>query len=380
VQSKQLKKVCICIPSFTSGGAENHSFMIAKAFLYNNYKVIMLSFSHNKNTVKAIEAEGIKCMSYTNPILPNDSLYTKLKKLIKLILFLRTQKIDIAIASTYHVNYNLLVSWKLAGINKFYWRQAGIDDEIPVSKMERFFINEKINYLCNSNWVKEYIKKRHFLTDKTNIHVIHNAVFKREIKKTRDEWRKELGMNNDTVVLVMTANFFPEKDFTTLLKAFQIVIKQLPEQKLKLVLAGNAPGKSSAKYEAKALAYDLKLQDHTIFIDATDDVFGLYEASDIGVLSTLSEGFSNSLIEYMYSGLPVVTTNIPPNVEAFPEESKAFLFDLKNVEQCADKLMLLIKDEMLRKKIGTLNKEHAIKSYSEKRFFNEYKSLIESLK
>ena len=53
------------------------------------------------------------------------------------------------------------------------------------------------------------------------------------------------------------------------------------------------------KLRIKTLAFNLQLQHDVKFIDATPDVFGLYAASDVGVLSTLSEGFSNSLLEYI---------------------------------------------------------------------------------
>jgi glycosyltransferase involved in cell wall biosynthesis len=375
------KKILICIPSFTFGGAENHSFLIAKTIKeIGGYTPVMFSFSKRTDAISMYENSGIEYLTYFNPILLTDNWFIKLIKWIKLIFFLRKQNIHSVISSTYYTNFNMGLAWKFSKIKHFLWHQFGVEDHIPVSYFEKLIIKTHPTYIANSEWMKENILNRHNLTDNSKTYVIKNALLKRPNKKTRDEWRKELNINSDAIVLVMTANFFPEKDFTTLLKAFQIVIKQSPQQSLKLLLAGNAAGKSSAKHESKALAFDLKLQDHVIFIDATDDVFGLYEASDIGVLSTLSEGFSNSLIEYMNSGLPIVATNIPPNIEALPEASHSFLFAPKHVEQCADKLMLFINDEILRKNSGALNKEYAIKKYSEERFFNEYKLLLESLK
>lgn len=373
---KKYKRILIAIPSFTYGGAENHGFVIAKVLKSMGYEPIMFSFSKRTDAVAMYKNEGISCLQYHNPVLLYDPWYIKIVKAIKFMLFVRKQTIHAIVSTTFDSNFNFGMVWKFAGVKRLYWHKFGEETGIPVTKFERYIIRTKPTYICNSEWMKESIVKRHNLPQTADIYVINNAVFERPIIETREQWRKKLQIEHDAIVLTMTANFFPEKDFETLLNAFKKLINIHADTKLYLLLAGNAPGASPEKLRIKALAFDLKLQNEVKFIDATPDVFGLYAASDVGVLSTLSEGFSNSLLEYMWCGLPVVATDIPPNREALPQECHSFLFEPKNVDDCVKKLSMFVNNVTLRNDVRNVNKEYARKNFTLKNFIEKYKNVF----
>lgn len=377
---KKNKIVCVCIPSFTNGGAENQSFLIARIIKsMEGFEPLMFSFSRRDDTVSIYEKEGIPYIQHPCPVLLTDNYFVKIFKIIKLILVFRKMKIFMIISSTFHSNLSVGLAWKYSGVKYFLWRQAGLEKEVPLTKWERYIIKKKPNYICNSEWVKKYLISRHSLDENDAISVIKNAVYEREIQKSREDWRKSLGIEKEAVVMTMAANFFPEKDFATLIRAFDQVINKVTDRKLYLIFAGNAPGRSPARNEMKTLALELKLQDSVIFVDNTPDVFGLYYASDIGVLSTLSEGFSNSLIEYLFCGLPVVATNIPPNIEAVPDDTKRFLFAPGDIVGCSAMLEELILKENLRISLGKINSDWAKDRYGIKRFNEQYKMLLTHL-
>jgi glycosyltransferase involved in cell wall biosynthesis len=71
--------------------------------------------------------------------------------------------------------------------------------------------------------------------------------------------------------------------------------------------------------EIQDLAAQLKLGDKCIFVPAQRDIRPLLSTFDIAVLSSRSEGFSNSLLEYMSSGRAIVATNVGGNSEALSD-------------------------------------------------------------
>ncbi len=373
---KKTKKILIAIPSFTFGGAENHGFVIAKVLRTMGYTPIMFSFSTRTDAIPMYKAEGIEYMTYSQPIQLQDVWSRKIYKALRFCLFLRKHTIYSVVSTTFNENMNFGLVWKWAGLKTMYWHQFGVNTA-AVTKFEKYIIRTKPIYVCNSAWVKQTFVEHYSLhTQASNIHVIHNAVFERPVQENREQWRTKLGIVPHAIVLTMTANFFPEKDYETLLHAFSIVRTKKSDIPLYMILAGNAPGASPEKLRIKALAFDLQLQHDVKFIDATPDVFGIYAASDVGVLSTLSEGFSNSLLEYMWCGLPIVATDIPPNKEALPLESHTYLFTPKHAEECAEKLNMLIENAQLRKDIGSMHKAHARTHYTIQQLEEKYRKVF----
>ena len=371
------KKILIAIPSFTFGGAENHGFVIAKVLRTMGYTPIMFSFSTRTDAIPMYKAEGIEYMTYSKPIRLQDVWYRKIYKALRFCLFLRKHKIHAVISKDFIANINFGIIWKFSRIKYFYWAQSGSSYDKNILKLEKKAVLSTRNFICNSAWVKQTFVEHYSLhSQASNIHIIHNAVFERPIQENREQWRAKLGIASHAIVLTMTANFFPEKDYETLLHAFSIVRTKKSDIPLYMILAGNAPGASPEKLRMKALAFDLQLQDSVKFIDATPDVFGLYAASDVGVLSTLSEGFSNSLLEYMWCGLPVVATDIPPNREALPQESHSYLFEPKNLEDCAEKLNMFVENATMRIDVGNVNKEYARRNYTVEKLKQAYSNIF----
>ncbi len=375
---KESKKILIAIPSFTYGGAENHGFLIAKVLKSMGYEPVMFSFSKRTDAVSMYEQEGIDYLYYSQPFLLEDSWHKKILKAIRFIFFLRRKKIHAVISKDFIANINFGLVWKFTHIKQFYWGQSGSSYSNTIGKIERKALSYTYKFICNSEWVKKAFIEQYSLQDKASrMHVIHNAVFVCPVQENREQWRAKLQIEHDAIVFTMTANFFPEKDYETLLYAFRKLLNNNATTKIYLVIAGNAPGVSPEKLRMKALAFDLKLQDAIKFIDATPDVFGLYAASDIGVLSTLSEGFSNSLLEYMRCGLPIVATDIPPNREALPHESHKFLFYPKNVEDCTEKLNMFVENKTLRHEVGCVNKKFARDKYTVENLKQKYKTIFQ---
>ena len=371
------KNVLIAVPSFTYGGAESHGFAIARVISeMDELRPIMFSFSRRTDATHLYDQENIEYLQYFEPIAISDKWYVKLKKIILLVNFLRKHKIHAIISTTFNTNINLGLVWRFIGAKKFYWHQLGVNDDIPVTWTEKIVKSTGVSYVANSDWMKLNISNRHGISRKEELPVIYNIPQYVEPEMGREGWRTKLGIDPSSVVIIMVANYYPEKDFETLLLSFSKLRENSATNNINLILVGSAPGVSSLKMETKALAFDNHLSGSVQFLENVDDIYGLYQAADIGVLSTLSEGFSGSVLEYMHCGLPIVATRIPPNIEALPEASHKFLFEPKNVEECTSALAKLISNPSLRNSIGKVNVVSAKSRFTFKQLKQNYQELL----
>ena len=105
----------------------------------------------------------------------------------------------------------------------------------------------------------------------------------------------------------------PIKDQATLLKAAAAILEIHPEfkQRLRVIVVGDGP----LLHELKALAINLGISELVYFTGARHDVADLLKTMDLFVLTSLNEGISNTLLEAMATGLPVIATSVGGNVE-----------------------------------------------------------------
>jgi glycosyltransferase involved in cell wall biosynthesis len=99
-------------------------------------------------------------------------------------------------------------------------------------------------------------------------------------------------------------------------------------------------------------------------LDHVDDVAGLLEASDIGVLSSYNEGLPNAILEYMLHGLPVVATDMAGVREVLSEGGGEQVVEAENSDAFAEALLECGSDPDLRERIGSRNQRRAESEFS----------------
>lgn len=100
---------------------------------------------------------------------------------------------------------------------------------------------------------------------------------------------------------------------------------------------------------------------------------------DIAVLCSLREGFSNVVLESMASGTPMVASRVGGNPEAIVDRVTGLLFDPAKPAELAQKLLVLLDDEGLRKSMGEAARERALNTYSRTKMLASYDLIYRSL-
>lgn len=164
------------------------------------------------------------------------------------------------------------------------------------------------DYMCCSElagrWLfgnKEY--------DNGNVYLLNNAIdldkFKYDEEK-RKEKRKELNIEDSTLVIGHVGRFVEQKNHRFLIDIFNEVHKQ--KENSILLLAGQGPLMEEMKEKVKILG----IEDSVKFLGQRNDINELYQAMDLLLFPSLYEGLGMVVVEAQISGLPcVVSTEIP---------------------------------------------------------------------
>jgi glycosyltransferase involved in cell wall biosynthesis len=150
----------------------------------------------------------------------------------------------------------------------------------------------------------------------------------------------------------MVGNFWRKKDHASALRAFSLVRRNLPDSRFALI--GRDWGTLGS---SRALALELGLNGAVDFHTDCSDPCGIISESRVGLLlSPDGEGISNSILEYMSLGLPVVATDCPGNRESLVDQVTGFLVP-NRPEQVADRINALLMNPGEAARMGEAGRE-----------------------
>jgi len=160
------------------------------------------------------------------------------------------------------------------------------------------------------------------------------------------------------------------KDYPTLLHAAEELLTRGID--VHVLIVGSGPELAALRELVRA---SRQLSDRVVFTGVCDDIPGLLNTMDVFVLPSISEGMSNTLLEAMASGLPVVATDVGGNPEIVENERSGLLFRPGDVKALADRLARLAGDEMLRSELGNAARHRANETFSLGRMTENYTQL-----
>lgn len=200
-------------------------------------------------------------------------------------------------------------------------------------------------------------RKSHFIYNGFNFDRINNIIPEQAIREN---------LKIKTKYLVgMVATFSEYKDYKTYFNAAQLVLSKRND------ITFLAIGGKTDSDEARSCVSD-KYADHFRYLGMRSDVESLVSAMDICILSTFSEGISNSILEYMALGKPVIATSGGGTVEIVEDQKTGFLIGLSNPDELAEKIEILLNDEELRNKMGLAGKERIRDFFSIEKMVEKY--------
>ena len=163
------------------------------------------------------------------------------------------------------------------------------------------------------------------------------------------------------------------KDHPTFLRAAKLVHESVPDAAF--IIAGEGELLDATR----ELARSLGIADRTFFIGRCEDVGSVLSISDVCVLSSSSEGFSNAILEYMAAGRPVVATNVGGAREAIVHGETGYLVPAGDHDQMAGHIIRLLLDPENARSMGASGRRRVNEMFSTVRQLQNVESLYTEL-
>ena len=181
---------------------------------------------------------------------------------------------------------------------------------------------------------------------------------------------------SDVVVVGTVGRLQTVKDQLNLVRAVAIARAQGEAgARLRLVIAGDGPQRAEVEAEIGASG----IGDITWLAGARSDVPEVMRSLDIFALPSQAEGISNTILEAMASGLPVVATEVGGNAELVAAGETGALVPAQDPHAMAQALLRYTADAALRQSHGTAGRQRVERSFSIDNMVERYTRLYQSL-
>jgi glycosyltransferase involved in cell wall biosynthesis len=194
------------------------------------------------------------------------------------------------------------------------------------------------------------------------IGLIYNGIETVDPKRlpSRVDVRSRLGIDGAALVLTTVANLIPYKGHGDLLEALAKITGELPAGWV-LLCVGRDDGIGPA---LRARAHALGIDAHVRWLGERHDVLEILHASDIGLLPSHQEGFSNAILEGMAASLPMVVTRVGGNPEAVVDGLTGLVVPPRDPGMMAAAVLELAGDPVGRRRMGEAGRRRVEEVFS----------------
>ena len=359
-----MKNICFTIRNIDcGGGTERVGLRLANALAEYGYNVWMVDYDSKRH--KPFFETHPKLKLWT--ILNHGGFERKMRWHFwygawKFRRFLKKNKIDVVIdIDTFNANWTAKAV-KGLGIKWIAWDHFDFEYTKGWKRTEALQLVKEDAHalvLITKALCETYLQKTDF--DASFIRQIYNPLsFELDSSLSHQGQKKVLAMGR----------IAPQKGFDLLLKSWLLVEKQVSDWTLEIVCGYG--DYQALELEAKAMGCR-----NVICTGPTNDVPSVMATASIFALSSRFEGFGLVLTEANACSVPAVSYDCPvgPN-EIITDGVDGLLVEPENVEQFAEKLLILIKDDLLREEMGKKAYESS-KRFAMDRILQQWVELIE---
>ena len=357
------KNVLQLIGSFNQGGSERQAVGLTRLLVEDGSLNVFLATLNREGPLLAdVEKLGLDPV----PEFKLNSFYDLifLAQVRKFARYLRDNKIDIIHTHDFYSNVFGMLSAKFARtpIRIASKRETGGMRSGMQKRAEKLAFGFSSAIVANSEAVKNYLISES--VSPTKVKVIYNGL---DLERLRSDGTDRtticgsLGLPGDESIkfITLVANLRHEvKNHPMFLRVAARVLQKHPDAHF--ILAGE--GELRAGLEE--IVRESGISDNVHFIGRCDRLAELLSITFAGVLTSLAEGFSNSIIEYMAAGKPVVATNVGGAAEAVVEGETGYLIASDDDEAMAARLIELLSDETKAGIVGAAGKVRAEERFS----------------
>lgn len=299
--------IALLLPTFTPGGIERCMVNLAEGFADRGVDVELLVVDR-RGSFEAKVPDGV-------PIVDLGADRVR-RSVVPLITYLRERTPDVLLSGHAHANLVAVWSGKLSrtdttvavGVHNTLSRDADpVHDvmSVVVDRLLPITYRHADHVIAVSEGVAGDVVRTVGIP-REDVSVIHNPVIGSEFRSAVDEPVSHRWLTDESIEVVLGAGrLAPQKDFGTLVRAFEGVAASNANARLLLV------GSGEERETIRRLIDRLGLQETVEIVDYVENLYAVMRAADVFVLSSRWEGFGIVLVEAMAAGTPVVSTDCP---------------------------------------------------------------------
>jgi len=181
----------------------------------------------------------------------------------------------------------------------------------------------------------------------------------------------------DALIFGSVGRLAKVKNQQLLLEAFAQLQQRYPKTALRLIVAGDGAEKNNLQQ----LAQHLGVSERIWFAGDRTDVNAIMQSLHVFVLPSLAEGISNTILEAMASGKPVIATRVGGNPDLIPPDAATtHLVCPQDAGALADAMAQYVETAELRHQQGVAMQQHCEQHFSIARMVAQYHDIYQSLK
>jgi glycosyltransferase involved in cell wall biosynthesis len=372
------------IPLFGIGGTEKQ---VANIAMRLDRSLFDLSFGCvNKwgDLLESIEQADIKVAEY-----PIRSFYeyNTFKQQYSFSKALKTSRIQIMHSYNFYANVFSIPAAKYAGVPCIVAsiRDMGVYLSPMQLQVQKWVCRMADRIVVNADAIRTWLVNQGYKPD--NITVIRNGLDTTRYPGKSDgrKLRLELRLPPRAPLVVMVSRLNPQKGVEYFIKAAARVRQSCPEAYF-LVVGGeyirtgdtHKPGNEYRKTLQELASY-LGISDHVRFTGMRSDIPEILSSASVSVLPSFSEGISNTVLESMAAGAPVVATNVGGMHELIESGRHGLLIPPKDMPALADAICAILKNTSLAARFSEQARKRIDTEFSIDRMIEEMQTLYVDL-
>ncbi len=183
--------------------------------------------------------------------------------------------------------------------------------------------------------------------------------------------------DKDTFVIGSVGRMAAVKDYPTLVRSFIKALKSKPSARMNLRLL--IVGDGIARNKCIEIAKKANIESLVWFPGERTDIPALMQSMNLFVLPSLGEGISNTILEAMSCGLPVIATHVGGNIELVKEGVTGRLIAPGNQNEMTEAILTYYTNTQLAKDHGYAARQQIEKNFSMNTMMNAYLSVYDKV-
>ncbi|MFO0708135.1 MAG: glycosyltransferase [Nitrospira sp.] len=333
--------------SASYGGGERYLELLCKHLDATRFRTVLIC-PESGSFVGRMQAQGVETR-----VIELAPLFNPFA-LMRLVRLLRREGVTILQTHGARANFYGRVAGWLAGVPIVVSTVHNSIGDYEVSRLKRWIYTSALRVtlpwahriICVSEAIRRDVLRNNPAAASL-VETVYNGIDRRQLVSTRDRaaMRRALAVGDGPLVVVV-ARLTPPKGHRYLIDAIALLRQRWP------TLYCVCVGEGELQESLQAYAVVKGMVDRCWFVGATNCVADWYEAADVVVLPSLSEGFPFVVLEALAMAKPLVATKVNGVPEAIEHGQTGLLVDPRDAEGLARAIEVVLEQPELAEKMG----------------------------